>query len=140
MTDQPKRRDDYFDEALHRRILAAAWSAGVRRSTVEFDWPECHKPKCRHHHGEIDAAFGHMRSAIVTAIENEMRYRATTRPEFSVPGDSPEETAALNLAILLKTYNVHDAGTYINAARLLVDAHPELVAALTPADGQENNR
>lgn len=127
--------------ALERRIIAAARAASVNRFEVEFEWPECHKAKCQHRHGEPERAMGLMQHAIVQAIEMELWSHATTRPDVSVEGDSPEDEAVYTLAALLNRYNVHHAGTFVRAARLIVEAYPALIDALAPiqeVDRQEN--
>lgn len=119
------------DDALIRRIVAAVDAAGVSREAVEFEWPECHKPKCQHRHGDPDAAMGHMKHQIIEAVKDELGYEKTTRPDLFNPEDSPEETAAFNLAVLLHRYRVAKTGTFAKAARLIVDAYPEIVPALS---------
>lgn len=119
-----------ISEALQRRIRAAAHAASVNRFEVEFDWPECHKPRCPHQHGEPERALGLMQHAVIESIERELRFETVTRPDRSCDGDSPEDTAVYTLASLLNTYNVHHAGTFVKAARLLLDAYPSLVPAL----------
>lgn len=119
-----------ISDALQRRIGAAAHAAAVNRFEVEFEWPECHKPRCPHRHGEPERALGLMQHAVIESIENELRFENVTRPDCSDVGDSPEDTAAYTLATLLNTYNVHHAGTFVEAARLLLDAYPGLVPAL----------
>jgi hypothetical protein len=126
--------DTLFDidvDALERRILAAIWDAAAPRFEVEFEWPECHKPKCSHRHGSPDAAFGIMKHVIADAVRLEIRYHATTRPDVAKEDDSPEDVATYTLAALLNRYNVHHAGTFVKAARLIVDAYPAIVPALT---------
>lgn len=119
------------DDALIRRIVAAAADAGVSRAGVELEWPECHKPKCQHRHGSPDIAMGYMKHQIIQAIESELRFEATTRPDLSHPGDTPEEAAAFTLGVLMSRYRVAKTGTYAKAARLIVEAYPELVPALS---------
>jgi len=118
------------DEALIRRIEAAISAATVRRSAVEFDWPECHKSKCQGRHGSVDSAFGTMKSQVMSAVRSELMHEVTTRPDIAEPGDTPEQTAVYTLAILLSRYNVRDAGTFVKAAQLIIDAYPALVPAL----------
>lgn len=122
-------------EALQRRVLAAIWAADVSREAIEFDWPECHRPRCAGRHGSPDSAFGLMKSRIAGAVEDELRFRMLTRPDVAVDGDSPEDAAALTLAVLLARYQVRDAGTFAKAARLIVDAYPGLVPVLAGIAG-----
>lgn len=122
------------DEPLIRRIEAAISDAGVSRSAVEFDWPECHRKGCQGRHGSVDSAFSTMKIQVMRAVRAELQHELTTRPDFSDPGDTAEQTAVYTLATLLNRYNVHDAGTFVNAAQLIVDAYPELVPALTIED------
>ncbi len=119
-----------IDQPLRRRIQAAAFAASVNRFEVEFEWPECHKPRCQHRHGEPELAFGLMQHAVIESIEHELRFESVTRPDRSRHGDSPEETAVYTLASLLNTYNVHHAGTFVKASQLLIDAYPALVPVL----------
>ncbi|PRI11900.1 hypothetical protein B4915_02145 [Leucobacter massiliensis] len=107
----------------------------MNRFEVEFDWPECHKPRCPHEHGEPERALGLMQQAVIESIENELRFETVTRPDRSCDDDSPEDTAMYTLASLLNTYNVHHAGTFVKAARLLLDAYPALVPALASIGG-----
>jgi hypothetical protein len=118
------------DEALIRRIEAAISAANVSRSAVEFDWPECHKAKCQGRHGSVDSAFGTMKHRIMAAVRSELMHEMTTRPDIAFPEDSEEQVAVDTLAILLKRYNVHDAGTFVKAAQLIIDAYPALIPAL----------
>lgn len=120
-----------IEDALMRRIIAAAASAGVSRAEVELEWPECHKARCQHRHGSPEIAMGYMAHQIIAAIEAELRHESTTRPDVAEPGDSPEEAAALALAVLMGRYRVSKAGTYMKAARLIVEAYPGMVPALT---------
>lgn len=122
--------DRQIKEPLRRRIRAAALTATVSRSAVDFEWPECHAKKCQHRHGSADQALSIMAHAITEAIDNELRFETTTRPDVADPEDTPEEAAVLALAVLLRTYNVRDAGTYARAARLIVDAYPALIDVL----------
>lgn len=118
-------------KALMGRLWAAANNAGVSREAVEFEWPECHKPRCQGSHGLPDVAMSYMKRAIMAEIEKELRYRLTTRPDHAPDTDSPEQAAALNLAILLGNHNVHEEGTFIRAAERIVEAYPELVPVLS---------
>lgn len=125
------------DEALIDRIIAAVDGAGVSREAVEFEWPECHKPKCQHRHGSPDVAMGHMKHQIIEAVKLELQYETTTRPDVSVDGDTPEQAAAFTLGVLLGRYRVAKTGTYARAARLIVDAYPGIVPVLAGVVGQE---
>lgn len=116
--------------ALMGRLWAAADRAGVSREAVSFEWPECHKPRCQATHGSPDTAMVYMKLAIMAEIQRELRFRSTTRPDAAPEEFSPEEAAAFHLAILLRTHNVRDEGTYIRAAERIVEAFPELVPAL----------
>lgn len=118
------------DAALVRRIEAAIGNAGVSRVAVEFDWPECHRKNCPHRHGSPDSAFATMKIQVMQEVRNELNYHTTTRPDVAQPGDSPEEIAIYTLAALLHRYNVHDAGTFLQGARLIVEAYPAIVLAL----------
>lgn len=118
-------------KALMGRLWAAADAAGVSREAVEFEWPECHKAKCNARHGSPDTAMLYMKLAIMAEIEREVRYRSTSRPEHAPDTDSPQQAAAFHLAILLRTHNVHDEGTFIRAAERIIEAYPELVPVLS---------
>lgn len=118
------------DEPLIRRIEAAVADARVSRSAVEFEWPECHAKRCSGRHGNVDAAFGIMKIQVMRAIRSELMAEATTRPDIAEPGDTEEQTAVYTLATLLSRYNIHDAGTFVKAAQLIVDAYPALITAL----------
>lgn len=120
------------DAALLRRIDAAIWATTVSRSAVDFEWPECHKRGCRGRHGDPDAAMRIVQHQIAEFVRSELLCETTTRPDVSGPdteGD-PESLAVFTLAYLLNTYNVHDAGSFVRASRLLVDAYPALVPVL----------
>jgi hypothetical protein len=119
-----------IDEALIRRIEAAVSVAAVSRSAVEFDWPECHRKGCAGRHGDVDAAFGTMKIQIMRAIRAELQHELTTRPDIADDDDTPEQNAVYTLAMLLHRYNVHDVGTFVKAAQLIVDAYPALVGVL----------
>jgi len=119
-----------INEALIRRIEAAISSATVRRSAVEFDWPECHAKRCSHRHGDVDAAFGTMKYSIMQAVRGELQYELTTRPDIADEDDTPEQTAVYTLATLLQRYNVRETSTFVKAAQLIVDAYPALIPVL----------
>jgi hypothetical protein len=121
---------DVDASALERRVIAAIDAAAVNRFEVEFEWPECHAKRCSGRHGDPRQAFAMMKHQIVDAVQSELRFYTTTRPDVAEPGDTAEDIAALTLAVLLGRYNVHDAGTWARAARLLIDAYPALVPAL----------
>ena len=123
------------DEALIRRIEAAVAAAAVRRSAVEFDWPECHKPKCPHRHGNVDQAFGTMKHRVMDEVRSELMHEVTTRPDIALDGDTPELTAVYTLATLMDRYNVSKTSTYVKAAQLIIDAYPELIPALADSEG-----
>jgi hypothetical protein len=118
------------DDALARRIQAAIWNTGVDRFAFEETWPECHRAKCQHRHPSPDEGFKMAVGRVAESVAMELRYHSTTRPDVAEPGDSPEDAATYTLAELLRRYNVHDAGTYVRAARLIVEAYPGLVPAL----------
>lgn len=118
------------DDALIRRIEGAVSDAKVSRSAVEFDWPECHAKRCNGRHGDVDAAFGTMKIQIMRAIRSELQHELTTRPDIAEPGDTQEQNAIYTLAVLMDRYNVANAGTYVKAAQLIVDAYPELIPVL----------
>nr|WP_278101182.1 hypothetical protein [Microbacterium proteolyticum] len=125
--DDVREAPDSDVKALMGRLWAAADNAGISREAVEFEWPECHKPKCQGSHGMPDVAMSYMKRAIMAEIEAELRYRTTTRPDHAPDSDSPEQAAQLNLAILLSKHNVHDEGTFARAADRIIEAYPELV-------------
>lgn len=125
------------DEALMDRIIAAVDEAGVSRAAVEGEWPECHKPRCQGHHGSPDVAMSYMKHQIIEAVKLELRYEATTRPDVSRTGDTPEQTAAFTLGVLLHQYRPDVTGTYAKTAQLIVDAYPGIVPALAGVVGQE---
>lgn len=118
------------DEALIRRIEVAISSASVSRSAVEFDWPECHRKGCQGRHGDMDSAFSTMKIQTMRAVRSELMHEVTTRPDIAEPGDTQEQSAVYVLATLMHRYNVHDAGTFVKAAQLIVDAYPALVSTL----------
>ncbi|WIA96427.1 hypothetical protein [Curtobacterium sp. MCBA15_004] len=119
-----------------RRIDAAIDSAGVSRAEVYLELPECHKNKCQARHPDGTAALGLMKRQISASIHSELLYRTTTRPDLGV--NAEPDAAAITLAHLLRTYNVHDTGTYIRAAELLIEAYPAIGDALTtPEPPQE---
>jgi hypothetical protein len=118
------------DETLIRRIEAAISDASVSRSAVEFDWPECHRKGCQGRHGNVDSAFTTMKIQVMRAVRNELMHELTTRPDIAEPGDTPEQNAVYTLAALLTRYNVHDAGTFVKAAQLIVDAYPAFIPVL----------
>jgi hypothetical protein len=128
-----------IDEALIRRVEAAISAAVVRRSAVEFDWPECHKAKCAGRHGNVDTAFGTMKLAIMQTVRSELMHEMTTRPDIAGPEDTAEQAAVYALAALLHTYNVNRTSTYVQAAQLIVDAYPDISPALA-GDVVESNR
>lgn len=132
-----RNTDRQINEPLRRRIRAAALTATVSRSAVEFEWPECHAKKCARNHGSADQAFALMSHAITESIDNELHFETTTRPDVSDPDDTPEEAAVLTLAVLLSKYKVSDAGTYARAARLIVDAYPALIEVLGGAQEEQ---
>lgn len=119
-----------IDAALIRRVEVAIANAAVRRSVVDFDWPECHKAKCSGRHGDVDSAFGTMKHAIMDAVRSELMHEVTTRPDVALDGDTPEQVAVYTLATLLSRYNVRETSTFVKAAQLIVDAYPSLVPAL----------
>lgn len=118
------------DEALIRRIEATIGAATVSRSAVEFEWPECHRKGCAGRHGSVDQAFGIMKHRIMEDLRTELMCEATTRPDMSQDGDTPEQVAVYTLAILMDRYNVNKTSTYVNAAQLIVDAYPAIIPAL----------
>lgn len=117
-------------EPLMRRIEAAVSVANISRSALEFDWPECHAKRCAGRHGDVDAAFGMMKTQVMRAIRSELQYEMTTRPDVHQAGDTEEQTAVLALATLLRRYNVREASTFVKAAQLIVDAYPALISVL----------
>jgi hypothetical protein len=121
-------------EALIRRIEAAIGDARVSRSAVEFEWPECHRKGCQGRHGSVDQAFGIMKHQVMQAVRLELLHELTTRPDIAEDGDTPEQAAVYNLAILMDRYNVNKTSTYVNAAQLIVDAYPAIIPALATAE------
>lgn len=119
-----------IDEPLIRRVEAAVFDANVSRSAVEFEWPECHRKGCQHRHGNVDSAFGIMKTQVVRAIRSELMHEVTTRPDIAEDGDTQEQNAVYTLATLLSRYKVRDAGTFVKAAQLIVDAYPDLIPVL----------
>jgi hypothetical protein len=128
--DGIKAQSRAIDEALIRRVEVAISAASVRRSAVEFDWPECHRKGCSGRHGDVDSAFGTMKSRIMQAVRSELMHEVTTRPDIAEPGDTTEQNAIYTLATLLSRYKVNDAGTFVKAAQLIVDAYPAIIPAL----------
>lgn len=122
---------DLDADALHRRIMAAVYATAVNRFEVEFEWPECHAKRCQARHGDPRQAMGIIQHQIAENVKLELDYYRTTRPDVGVDGDTPAEDAALKLGVILAQYNVHDAGTFIKAARLIVEAYPAIIPALT---------
>ncbi|OOB90317.1 hypothetical protein [Rathayibacter sp. VKM Ac-2630] len=126
-------------EALERRVIAAIYDASVSRASVEFDWPECHKRACQGRHGSVESAFTTIQIRIAEAVRSELRYRSTTQPDVAEDGDSPEMAAAMTLATLLGRYTsgtTGRAGTYLGAARLMLEAYPDLVSVFAAAPGE----
>ncbi|WIA95827.1 hypothetical protein [Curtobacterium sp. MCBA15_004] len=115
-----------------RRIDAAIDSAGVSRAEVFLALPECHKRKCQSSHPNGDEVFGLLKRQIREAIHAELQYRTTTRPDLGI--DDEPDAAVLTLAHLMSTYNVHEAGTYVRAAQLLVEAYPAIGKAIEKED------
>lgn len=121
--------DNADTDAIARRVLAAIHSADVSRSEISIAWPECHKTKCQHRHETPDHAFAMMKHQIGESVRSELRWRNTTTVPAEL-GDTPYDHAVYTLAVLLARYNVRDASTWANAAHLMIDAHPALIAAL----------
>lgn len=117
-------------DTLILRLKEAVFEAGVSRGAVETTWAECHKPRCGCQHGRPEDAFLMMKQQIAESIEKELRWRALTKPNVTEPEDTPQQNAVWTLAALLGRYNVHDAGTFVKAARLIVDAYPAIIPAL----------
>lgn len=118
------------DSALIRRVQAAVYATPVNRFEVMLEWPECHAKRCKAHHGSPERALGIMQATISEAVKLELTAWTTTRPDVAEDGDSDAEVAVYTLAELLRRYNVHDAGTFVRAARLIVEAYPDLVQPL----------
>lgn len=129
-TDNVSESSRAVDEALIRRIEATVSDVGVSRSAVEFDWPECHRKNCQQRHGSADSAFTTFKIQTMRAIRSELAHEVTTRPDIAEDGDTEEQTAVYVLATLMNRYNVHDAGTFVRAARLVVDAYPAIIPVL----------
>jgi hypothetical protein len=68
------------------------------------------------------------------AVRLELLHELTTRPDIAEDGDTPEQAAVYNLAILMDRYNVNKTSTYVNAAQLIVDAYPAIIPALATAE------
>lgn len=117
--------------ALVRRIDAAIFSTDVSRFAVMEDWPECHRKGCHLRHADPSGAMGTIQRQIARSVRNELEFHSTTQPDVTDDGDTPTEAATYILAALLNRYNVHDAGTFVKAARLIVEAYPALIHALT---------
>lgn len=122
---------DLDTDALHRRIMAAVYATAVNRFEVEFEWPECHAKRCQGRHGDPRQAMAIIQHQIAENVKLELDYYRTTRPDVAVDGDTPAEAAALTLGVLLAQYNVHDAGTFAKAARLILEAYPAMIPVLT---------
>jgi hypothetical protein len=119
--------------ALIRRVEAAIADAGVSRSAVQHDWPDCHRKNCQYRHPDPDSAFTTMKLQIMRAVRDELQARSTTRPDVADDDDSPEQVAVYTLATLLHRYHVNSAGTFVKAAQLIVDAYPQIIPALADA-------
>jgi hypothetical protein len=126
--------DAELTEKTRRRIEAAIADADVSRAAVEHDWPDCHKRGCQGSHPTADLAFSTLKSRMILAVRDELNYHKTTRADVSDDGDTDEENAAMTLAVLLNRYNVHHAGTFIKAARMIVEAYPTIVPSLVSPD------
>lgn len=114
-----------------RRIDAAIEATSIRRAELYLEMPECHKNKCQGYHPDGASALGLMERQIRDSIYSELGYETTTRPDLGV--DEEPDSAVIVLAHLLSTYNVHDASTFVKAARLLIDAYPGIATAIAPA-------
>lgn len=125
-------------DVIQRRVIAAIVAADVNRFEVEFEWPECHKPRCQGSHGRPESAFALMKHRIIEAVQDELRFHATTRVDGTSYTDSPEDAAVFALGVLLSRYNVHDTGTWARAARLIIDAYPALISALSGSAVQDH--
>lgn len=130
MTDMLVEEEAEISGALMRRIMAAIADAGASRAEIGLEWPECHRKGCQYRHGNPDLAFGIFKTVVARAVERELNYHSITRPDVAQDGDAPEEMAIYTLTALLHRYNVHDAGTFVKAARLIVEAYPALVPVL----------
>jgi hypothetical protein len=115
------------------RVLQAVHDTSVSREAVEFEWPECHKPRCQGSHGSPDRAMGIVLHKVSENITNEMLYRLTTRADVAEADADPDEQAAQNFAVLLTRYTPEKHNTYIQAARALMEAYPALVDVFAPA-------
>lgn len=71
-----------------------------------------------------------MKIQVMRAVRSELAYEVTTRPDVAEPEDTQEQNAVYTLATLLSRYKVHDAGTFVKAAQLIIDAYPALIPAL----------
>lgn len=109
------------------RVRHAIYSTSVSREAVEFDWPECHKPKCQARHADPDHAFSTMLHQIDKSVTDEVQFRLTSRADTADDDAAPREQAAQNLAVLLTRYTPEKHNTYMRAARAMVEAYPALV-------------
>lgn len=71
-----------------------------------------------------------MKIQVMRALRSELMHEVTTRPDIAEPGDTEERNAVYTLATLLSRYNVREAGTFVKAAQLIIDAYPTLIPAL----------
>lgn len=119
------------DSAVLDRVIATVYATPVSREVVDYEWPECHKRNCQAQHGSPEAAYGHMKAALSAALRAELSLRATSRPDVAEDGDSPSDVALYTLAWLLATYKPERTSTYVEAARLILDAYPNMIPALS---------
>src|SRR3546814_17883257 len=80
-------------DALILRLKEAVYGADVSRAAVETTWAECHKPRCQCTHGRPEDAFLMMKRQISDAIESELRWRVTSRPDVAQEDERPAEHA-----------------------------------------------
>ena len=118
-------------DALIERVVATVYATPVSREVVAYEWPECHKRNCQARHGSPDAAYGHMKAALSAALRAELSSRATSRPDVADDGDSPADVALYTMSWLLATYKPERTSTYVEAARLILDAYPDMIPALS---------
>ena len=86
------------DLDLMPRIKAAIEDAVVRRSLAEYEWPGCHKPKCRQYHGDIETIIGYVKDAVTENIYLELLDRRVTEEEAWVAAQEAEESEDADMA------------------------------------------
>ena len=59
-------------QAIREVAVNAVYEATVSRSAIEFEWPECHRAKCQHQHGDPDEAFRIMVHRIAEQVQTQL--------------------------------------------------------------------